>query len=293
MKPSSYGPFEYSAIIDRPPLHWPNGARIALWVAPNIEFFHLNAKLGGAANVPNVPGWAERDYGNRVAVFRMMEVFDRYDLRATVCLNSDVCKFHPRIMEEGMKRSWEWMGHNTSNSFRPSDLARTEQQAVIHECLETITRFTGTRPKGWLGPGLQESWDTLDILAEEGIEYVCDWCNDDQPYAITLDSGKRLVAVQYAHELNDLPVFVRQNRTADEFRDMICRQFDVLYREAERSNSGRVLAIALHPYLTGVPYRIDALDAALAYICKHDSVWRTTGGEITQAYLAQSAKAAA
>jgi allantoinase len=289
MKPRSYGPFDYSAIIDRPPLRWPNGARIALWVAPNIEYFHLDLKLGGIA-APNIPAWSERDYGNRVAVFRMMDVFDRHDLRATVCLNSDVCKYHPRIIEEGMKRKWEWMGHNTTNSLQPSELGKDEQRAMIHECLDTIARSTGARPKGWLGPGLRENWDTLDILADAGIEYVCDWCNDDQPFVMTLDGGKKLVAVQYAHELNDLPVFVRQNRTPEEFKDMICRQFDVLYREAE--HTGKVMAIALHPYLTGLPHRIDALDAALAHICSHDKVWRTTGGEIAQAYLSQLAEAA-
>ena len=286
MKPSKYGPFDYSAIIDRPPLKWPNGARIALWVAPNIEYFHLDLKLGGI-DAPNVPGWAERDYGNRVGVFRMMNVFDRYGLRATVCLNSDVCKYHPRIIEEGMKRKWEWMGHGTTNSLQPSDLSKGDQQAMIRECLETIKTSTGVSPKGWLGPGLRENWDTLEILADEGIEYVCDWCNDDQPVIMTLGGGKRLVAVQYAHELNDLPVFLRQMRTPDEFKDMICRQFDVLYREAEET--GKVMAIALHPYLTGVPHRIDALDAALDYICKHDKVWRTTGGEIVQSFLSQAA----
>lgn len=290
MKQHHYGPFEYSAIIDRPPIKWPNGANIALWVAPNIEYFHLTAKYAGSAHVPNVPAWAERDYGNRVAVFRMMEVFDRYGLRATVCLNSDICKYHPRIIEEGMKRKWEWMGHNTSNSLRPAELPKDEQRAMIRDCLDTIAKSTGARPKGWLGPGLQESWDTLEILADEGIEYVCDWCNDDQPYEMTLEGGRRMLAVQYAHELNDLPVFVRQNRTPEEFRDMITRTFDVLYREAERSGSGRVMAIALHPYLTGLPHRIDALDRALAYICKHDKVWRTIGSEITQAFRAQQSR---
>jgi peptidoglycan/xylan/chitin deacetylase (PgdA/CDA1 family) len=284
LEPSRYGPFEYSAIIDRPPLKWPNGARIALWVAPNIEYFHLDMKLAGGV-APNVPEWALRDYGNRVAVFRMMDTFDRYGLRATVCLNSDVCKYHPRIIEEGMKRKWEWMGHNTSNSLAPSELPKAEQQAMIKECLDTIQKQTGARPKGWLGPGLRESWDTLDILADEGIEYICDWCNDDQPVEMTLDSGKKLIAVQYAHELNDHPVFMRKNHTPDEFRDMICRSFDVLYREAE--TTGKVMAIALHPFLTGVPHRIGALDAALEYICKHDKVWRTTGMEIVDAFRAQ------
>jgi len=264
MTPSKYGPFAYSAIIDRPALKWPNGARIALWVAPNIEYFHLDLPLQGVA-APNVAAWAERDYGNRVAVFRMMEVFDRHGLRATVCLNSDICKYHPRIIEEGMKRRWEWMGHGLTNS----------------------SYSTGARPKGWLGPGLRENWDTLDILADEGIEYVCDWCNDDQPVNMTLASGKKLVAVQYAHQLNDFSVFLRQMCAPEEFRDMICRSFDVLFHEAEKADTGKVMAIALHPFITGIPHRIDSLDAALEYICKNDKVWKTTGSEIVAAYRAQ------
>jgi allantoinase len=286
MTASKYGPFAYSAIIDRPALRWPNGARIALWVAPNIEYFHLDLPLQGVA-APNVAGWAERDYGNRVAVFRMMEVFDRHGLRATVCLNSDICKYHPRIIEEGMKRRWEWMGHGLTNSSYPCDRPKDEQHALVRECLDTIAKSTGARPRGWLGPGLRENWDTLEILADEGIEYVCDWCNDDQPVNMTLANGKKLVAVQYAHQLNDFSVFLRQMCTPEEFRDMICRSFDVLFHEAEKADTGKVMAIALHPFITGIPHRIDSLDAALEYICKNDKVWKTTGSEIVAAYRAQ------
>ena len=130
-------------------------------------------------------------------------------------------------------------------------------------------------PAGWLGSGLQETWNTPDLLAAEGCEYVCDWTNDDQPYVMNLDGGRRLVSMPYSHEINDKPVFEKFHRTADEFHDMICRQFDVLYREG--AESGRVMAIALHPYLTGVPHRIDAFDAALGYICSHERVWKATG----------------
>ena len=144
----------------------------------------------------------------------------------------------------------------------------------------------GARPVGWLGSGLQETWDTLDVLAAEGCEYVCDWTNDDQPYVMSLDGGARMISVPYSHEINDKPAFERAHRTAEEFRDMICRQFDVLYREG--AQSGRVMAIALHPYLTGVPHRIDAFDAALAYICRHPRVWKATGCEIARHYRAQT-----
>jgi allantoinase len=124
MKPGPYGPFPYSPIIRRPRLAWPGGARVALWVVPNIEFFSLETRPGGLApgKIPDIPIWAMRDYGNRVGVFRLMEVLDRYGVRATVALNSDICVHHPEIIEEGEKRGWEWMGHNQSNSRRLNEV---------------------------------------------------------------------------------------------------------------------------------------------------------------------------
>lgn len=288
MKQRPYGPFEYAPIIHRKKLEWPNGARVALWVIPNIEFFSLAERIPTASatgKLPDVPSWAARDYGNRVGVFRFMEVFDRYGIRATVALNSDICLHHPQIIAEGNKRQWEWMGHNKTNTTRLIDLPEGKEPEVIKEVLDTIQRVAGKRPKGWLGSGLQETWSTLDILAVEDVEYVCDWANDDQPYAMSLEGGKGIVAIPYSQDINDIPAFERHNRTADEFRDMICRQFDTLY--AEGAQSGRVMAICLHPYLTGRPYRIQALDQALAYICAHKEVWLATGSEIISAYKAQ------
>lgn len=291
MKPAAYGPFPYSAIISRPKLTWPDGAHVALWVIPNIEFFSLAEKVplgsgGTGAPVPDVPSWSARDYGNRVGVFRLMEALDRHGIRATVALNSELCVHHPEIIAEGKKRDWEWMGHNESNTRRLNEAAPGDEAGIIKRALATIEKATGARPAGWLGSGLQETWNTLDYLAEEGCEYVSDWTNDDQPYMMTLDGNKRLVAMPYSHEINDKPAFEKFHRTADEFRDMICRQFDVLYREG--AASGRVMAIAIHPYLTGVPHRIDAFDAALAHISRHERVWKATGAEIARHFAAQA-----
>jgi peptidoglycan/xylan/chitin deacetylase (PgdA/CDA1 family) len=293
MKPSRYGPFPYSPIINRPVLRWPNHAQLALWVIPNIEFFALNEKVpaasgGTSAPVPDVPTWSSRDYGNRVGVFRLMEVLDRHGIRATVALNSELCTEHPKIIEEGNKRQWEWMGHCESNTRRLNEAPPGDEPRIIKNALATIERVTGQRPRGWLGSGLQETWDTLDLLAAERCDYVCDWTNDDQPYIMALDGGRTLVSVPYSHEINDKPAFERFHRTADEFREMICRQFDVLYREGAKS--GRVMAIALHPYLTGVPHRIGALEAALEHISKHDRVWKTTGAEIARYFREHASK---
>ncbi len=292
MKPSPYGPFPYSPIIHRPRLTWPNGARVALWIIPNIEFFSLEERPGGygpTGKIPDVVMWSDRDYGNRVGIWRMMEVLDRYGTRGTVALNSLLCEHHPVIIEEGNKRKWEWMGHNESNTRRLNEAPPGEEEQIIKRTFATIKRAAGAAPKGWLSSGLQETWDSLDLLAAAGGQYVCDWCNDDQPYIMHLDGGRRLVSVPYAQETNDKPAYERRLVTPDEFRDMICRTFDVLYREG--ATSGRVMAIALHPYITGVPHRIGALDAALEYICRHESVWRTTGAEIADYYLSPACAA--
>jgi allantoinase len=292
MKPRVYGPFPYSPIIRRPKLTWPNDARLALWIIPNVEFFSLEerpAGYGAAAKIPDVVMWSERDYGNRVGVWRLMEVLDRYDIRGSVALNSLLCDHHPVIIEEGNKRKWEWMGHNESNTRRLNEAPPGEEAQIIKRTFATIERAAGTRPKGWLSSGLQETWDSLDLLAAEGCQYVCDWCNDDQPYIMHLDGGRRLISVPYPQQTNDKPAYERMYVSPGEFRDMICRTFDVLYREG--ADSGRVLPIALHPYISGVPHRIGALDAALEYICRHEGVWRATGAEIAEFYLSPAAAA--
>lgn len=285
MKPRRYGPFPYSPIIDRPAFRWPNGARVAVWIIPNIEFFALDEQIpaaaGGGGKPPDIPGWSVRDYGNRIGVFRIMDVLDRYKARGTVALNSELCAEHPRIIEECVKRDWEFMGHNESNTRRLNAVPADEEGAVVRRTIETIETASGRKVRGWLSSGLNETWNSLDHFADCGLEYVADWANDDQPYPMTMDDGRRLMSVPYTFELNDKPAFEKHHRTPDEFANMIKRQFDVLWREGE--TQARVMAIALHPYITGFPHRIGALDAGLDYICRHEDVWLATGSEIAAA----------
>ncbi len=287
MKPRPYGPFPYTASIDRPKLSFPDGARLALWLVPNIEFFPLDQKVFfGAGFVPDVLAWSNRDYGNRVGIFRIMEVLDRHGIRATAALNSDVCDHYPRIIEEAVKRDWEFIGHNQSNSRPLNQLPPGTEGAEIAGAFDRIEKATGARPRGWLSGGLIETWDTLDHLIDAGCEYVCDWVNDDQPYTMDVD-GRRLVSVPYSSETNDFGPFLRWGMSPDDFDRLLRRQFDVLYREG--AASGRVMAICVHPFLIGHPHRIGALDSALDYILGHDDVWIATGGEIMDHYLASDA----
>ncbi|HTI85484.1 MAG TPA: polysaccharide deacetylase family protein [Alphaproteobacteria bacterium] len=290
MQSRAYGPFPYSPITERPPIRWPNGARVALWVIPNVEFMPLDQPVQASKSpVPDVRGFSDFDYGNRIAVFRLMEVLDRFGIRATVALNSDICDHHPEIVAAGIARRWEFMGHGQSNTRwigrAGSDAAA---RSIVTETLARIAKATGVKPRGWLGSGLEETWNTLDHLVDEGVSYVADWVNDDEPYRMDIGGGRSIMSIPYSTEINDRPAYVRNQFTPDEFTAMIRAAFDVYYREGERS--GRVMAIALHPNLSGVPHRIDALAAGLDYVCKHDGVWLATGSEIIDAYVAQQGR---
>jgi len=297
MKPGRYGPFRYVPITQRPKLTWPNDARVALWVNPNIEFFGLDDVMPGVVNervprehakIPNVRNWSLRDYGNRVGVWRVIEVLSRYGIRASAALNSEVCDHHPEIVDAVMKLDWELIGHNQTNALRLNEMAPEAERAAIRATLDRIAAASGKRPVGWLGAGLAETWSTLDYLAEAGIRYVCDWVNDDQPYLFEIGDPP-LVSLPYSVQTNDVPAYFDMKVSVPEFEAMLRRQFDTLYREG--AASGRVMAIAVHPFVTGQPHRIGALDAALEYICSHAGVWRATGSEIVEHFLKSTAAA--
>jgi len=272
--------FPYQAIVDRQPVKWPNGARVAVWVVPNIEHFHL--EVGPAA--PDVRNTSRRDYGNRVGIWRLMEVMEKHRVRGTVALNGEVGRYYPRIMQEVRRLQWELMGHGLTNSTMLTGLSKDDERSVIAQTRQMIEE-QGQRMRGWLGPGLTETWNTLDLLREHGVEYVCDWVNDDLPYR--MNNG--LYAIPYSIELNDMPLFNMPSIDIEDFHRRICETFDVLYEEGGRN--GRVMGIALHPFLIGVPHRIRYLDKALSHIAAHDKVWFALGSEIIEAYRAQEPQA--
>jgi peptidoglycan/xylan/chitin deacetylase (PgdA/CDA1 family) len=277
-------------INSRRPLKWPNGARVALWVIVNVEFFALDRAMPGDSNerpkgddgTPFVRHWSQRDYGNRVGIVRFMDLLSAHGIRSTVASNSDVCDHHPEVVEAAAKLDWEFMGHCETNTARLNEIPAEDEHKTIRHVLQRIEKATGKKPVGWLGSGLQETWNTLDYLIEEGCSYIADWVNDDQPYTMNVD-GKSIVSVPYSYELNDNAAIVRSKWTPGEFERMIKDQFDVLYEEGAKS--GRVMAIALHPFVMGQPHRIAALKRALQYIDGFEGVWKATGSEIADAYL--------
>ena len=283
-----HGRFDYSPIADREPLRFPDGARVAVWVIPNIEHFHWDKPSTSVTAVtahlkPDVLNYSWRDFGVRVGIWRMMEVMERHGVKGTVALNSEVCGQYPRIVEAGNDLGWEWMAHGSTNSVLFNDQSEEEERGIIRDIVSTISDSTGAAPKGWLSPALSESFNTPDILAENGIEYVCNWVNDEQPYAMNVRTGS-LISVPYSIEINDIPAFLDRGLGAEEFYRMIVDQFDVLYEDG--AASGRVMAICLHPFLIGHAFRAKYLDKALDYITRRKEVWVTRGGEINDWYRA-------
>ena len=280
--------YAYSPIARREKLSFPDGARVAVLPYVNIEHFPEN--LPGTALSPattnfepDVLNYAWRDYGNRIGIWRMMEGLDKFGMRATVCLNGDVGHEYPAIIEEGNARGWEWMGHGHNNAQLLPGLEEDAERSLINDVVAAIETATGSRPKGWLGPYVSETYNTPDLLAEAGIENLCDFCCDDQPFEMNVRSGS-LISMPYSVECNDLPLALYFGATGEDMGQLIRDQFDVLY--AEGADNARVLAICLHTFIAGQPFRWKHIAAALEYIAGHDHVWHATGGEFNDWYRA-------
>jgi len=290
--PTEHGRFDYSAIVDRPKLVWPNGARIAVWMIPNIEHFLFDrpstpVTMATQHLKPDVLNYSWRDYGIRVGFWRVLEIMERHGFKGTVALNAMVCEKYPRVIEAGVAAGWEWMGHGATNSTMLNAQSEAEERELIRDCVAQIAVATGRKPRGWLGPALSETVNTLDILAENGIDYVADWVNDEQPYPMQVKTGK-MTAIPYSIELNDIPTFLDYKQDAETFSRNICDTFDILYEDGKET--GRVMAISVHPFLVGHPHRAKYLAQALAHISSRQDVWITTGSEIVDHYNASSAQ---
>jgi len=277
--------FDYTPIVEREPIHWPGGARVAFYVGLNIEHFHVDSPStslweGTASLVPDPLNYGWRDYGPRVAIWRLIETLDRHGIRASALLNSDVSEHYPQIIEAGRARDWAWLAHGKTNSSLHTGIHVDEERALITDIVETIEAATGRRPRGWLGPGLTETFQTPTLLAELGLRYVLDWTNDDQPYRLNVPG---MLSVPYSVELNDLNVFISRGMSGPDFVELVRDQLDQLY--ADSADSGRVMALALHPFVIGQPFRHKYLLQALQYVANHPRVWLTTSDEIAEHYI--------
>jgi allantoinase len=279
--------YDDSLIFERKAFKWPNGKTLAIWIVPNVEVWDFGSGSGVANSpqagnvVPDVINYAWRDYGIRVGLWRIADALDSLGMRATVALNSGVCQAFPRAIGQMKKLGWELMGHGITNSKTLANLSLEEERQTIREVLRTIEQAAGEKPLGWLGPGLTETFNTPDLLAEEGVQYVGDWNNDDQPYAMKVKKG-RLFSIPYCMDINDVSILNRHAYTGPQYMQALMDQFETLYAESERT--AKVLGIPLHPFLAGQPLYTRYLQQALAQMKTRERVWFATGSEIIKAY---------
>jgi allantoinase len=284
----SHGRYHYSAITSRPTYNWPNGKRLAIYIALNLEHFSFGEGLGAqlvpsGGLEPDILNYAWRDYGNRVGVWRMLAEFERLDLPVAVLVNSEIYTYCPEVMEAFRKRGDEVVGHGRTNSERQSTLNREQEAQLIKEVTASIATQEGARPKGWLGPWISESMDTPELLKAEGYKYVLDWCHDDQPTWLETAGGP-LLSVPYPQEINDIPAIAVAKVPAGEFACMIIDQLDEML---EQSAGGPLVAgIALHPYLVGQPFRLRHLRRALEHLAGlRDRLWLSRPGAIADHFV--------
>jgi peptidoglycan/xylan/chitin deacetylase (PgdA/CDA1 family) len=278
----THGRYGYRAITDRPDYDWPGGRRLAVYIGLNLEHFAfgagLGAKLAPSLGEPDVLNYAWRDYGNRVGVWRMLEIFDALKLPAGVLVNSEIYGYCPEVVAAFRARGDEIVAHGRTNAERQGALDEAEEKALIEEATAVLAAAEGKAPAGWLGPWISESAVTPDLLQEAGYTYVLDWCGDDQPIWLQTRAG-RLLAVPYPQEVNDIPAIPLHRMSPAEFTDLIVDTFEEML--AQSKAQPLVMGIALHPYLVGQPYRLRHLRRALEHIAAaRDKVWLTTPGAI-------------
>lgn len=286
--------YPYSALPERPKLAWPDGANLAFYVLLHLEYWELEPPEGSHRDTrfgsprgdyfPDYKNFTQREYGNRIGIFRVLELLDRHGLTATVAANAGACERYPNLVEECMKRGYEFAAHSDYQSrMITSKLGDDAERAIIAASTETVEKATGQRPAGWLGIDSGESTRTPQLLAEAGYDYLLDWPNDDQPYLMSTDPN--LVAIPNQMEWDDVNALWIRHIPNPRYPGLIAEAFRTLHEEG--AESGRLFSLPLHPWVIGQPQRIRYLSEALKKICTLDGVWQTTAGEIARHFRSQ------
>jgi allantoinase len=286
--------YAWSNLQDRPPLQWPGKAHIALWITPILQWFPLNmsgvpflAPGGLTMPYPDYRHYTNRDYGNRVGIFRLFELLDLHKLPASIILNAAIAQRYPSLIHEITRRGFEVIAHGLSmGHLHHSGISREEESALVNSALDVIRRTVKTDVTGWLSPGHSQSWNTPDILVEQGINYCCDWANDDLPYEM-LTRTKKILAMPLAYESGDRMILQEFKHTEDQWLQQTKDRFDMLYREAQRFG-GRIMSLPLHAWIMGVPYRATYVREAIDYMLSKDGVWAATGQQIAEQFRTQA-----
>jgi peptidoglycan/xylan/chitin deacetylase (PgdA/CDA1 family) len=282
------GLYDYWPYHNRPKIRWPGGARLAFWVAPNIEFYELDPPANPHRKAwpqpyPALPGYSIRDYGNRVGHVRQMELLDKYGVRGSISLSSALCDHHPEIIAMCAERNWEFFSHGIYNTRYTYGLSEEQEREMILDSVATIEKHTGSKPAGYLAPALSHSEHTIDLFAEAGGTYTCDLFHDDQPTPVKVRNGKRFVSIPYSLEMNDTIAYVVNKIEPRRYGQILKDNFDRLYLEG--ADSGTVMCIPTHNYQVSCPHRMRAFEEALEYITGHPDVWVTTGREIADYFI--------
>jgi allantoinase len=277
----------YSPIVDRAPLSWPGGARVAVWVVPNVEHYEYLPPVGQVDPYPRTPHpdvrkFAYHDYGNRVGFWRMLEVLDRYEVPCTVSLNTAVLDHYPEVAAAMVERAWDFMSHGLYNTRYLTGMTEPEEREFLDTCNRVLERHTGRRYLGMLGPNITGNPWTPDLMAETGMTYHADWVHDERPSPLLTRSGRPMVALPYSFELNDAPLLMRSHVEGAAYADMCIRQFDRLHSES--AASGRLMCLPLHPFAIGQPHRINHLDRVLAHL-RASGAWIANASQIVDHYL--------
>jgi peptidoglycan/xylan/chitin deacetylase (PgdA/CDA1 family) len=269
--------------VDRAPLPaLPNNARVAFWTIVNLEVWDIARPMArqvipaptGQVLLPDVPNWSWHEYGMRVGFWRFHRLYERLGLRPTLSINARVCDDYERVAAACRDSGWEFMGH----AFEQMPIHKVEdQRAMIHRSMDRIQAFTGTRPVGWLGPGLTQTYETPELLAEAGVKYIGDWVYDDDPTVIATDNGP-LVTLPYTVELNDIPMMIVQHHESAHWKERVMEQFRRLH--AEGAERPKICAIAIHPYISGQPHRIRFLEEIYQEVAAYDGVVHMNGAEL-------------
>jgi allantoinase len=273
----------------RPKLTWPGGARLAVWVCPNIEHYEFLPALQGPRDPwprtphPDILSYSLKDYGNRSGVWRLMEVLDAHGIRGSVSFSMSVGEMFPEVLEGMLARDWDVFSHGLFNTRYHWGLTEEAERAEIAASVEAWRRMTGRRLRGWFSPAGSNTLHTPDLVAEAGIDYICDLYHDDQPTPVRVRSG-RLVSLPYQMDLNDAVMLATAGDAGEVFRRTALDMFETLYAEGEAQP--RVMCLALHPYIIGRPHRIRYLDEVLAHLRRQPGVWFATGAEMCDWYLA-------
>jgi peptidoglycan/xylan/chitin deacetylase (PgdA/CDA1 family) len=282
MIPRDRAPF--SAIVDRPALKLPDGARVVVWTIVNLEVWDIGRPMArqiltppqGVALQPDVPNWSWHEYGMRVGVWRFFKLFETLGIRPTLSINARVCQDYERVAAQARDAGWEFMGH----AWDQGPIHKIEdQRGMIHKSMDYLESFVGKRPVGWLGPGLTQTLETPELLAEAGVKYIGDWVWDDEPCEIHTEKGP-LVTLPYTVELNDIPTMMIQHHESPYWLQRCRDTFDRLYQEGEER--AKIMALAIHPYISGQPHRIKYLEEVYAYAKSHKGVVFWNGEEILE-----------